>query len=106
MVRASSLPPASSWSQAATYQVLVRKATPVLLSRSYFKKAARRDKLPSRNRLFRIPNNGLERRRCLLLRAGAWRLYRGGQGPGARSEEQTSELQSHSFIPYALFCLK
>ena len=30
-------------------------------------------------------------------------------GPGAekeRSEEHTSELQSHSFIAYAVFCLK
>ena len=25
---------------------------------------------------------------------------------GARSEEHTSELQSHSFISYAVFCLK
>src|ERR1051326_771789 len=27
-------------------------------------------------------------------------------GPFARSEEHTSELQSHSFISYAVFCLK
>ena len=27
-------------------------------------------------------------------------------GEGARSEEHTSELQSHSFISYAVFCLK
>ena len=26
--------------------------------------------------------------------------------PGQRSEEHTSELQSHSFISYAVFCLK
>src|ERR1051326_157987 len=26
--------------------------------------------------------------------------------PGVRSEEHTSELQSHSFISYAVFCLK
>ena len=26
--------------------------------------------------------------------------------PCARSEEHTSELQSHSFISYAVFCLK
>ena len=25
---------------------------------------------------------------------------------GSRSEEHTSELQSHSFISYAVFCLK
>ena len=29
--------------------------------------------------------------------------FRGAQG---RSEEHTSELQSHSFISYAVFCLK
>ena len=27
-------------------------------------------------------------------------------GPPGRSEEHTSELQSHSFISYAVFCLK
>src|ERR1051326_9511391 len=30
----------------------------------------------------------------------------GGQDCGFRSEEHTSELQSHSFISYAVFCLK
>ena len=29
-----------------------------------------------------------------------------GMLPGHRSEEHTSELQSHSFISYAVFCLK
>ena len=35
-------------------------------------------------------------------------LYEGILVPGllARSEEHTSELQSHSFISYAVFCLK
>ena len=28
------------------------------------------------------------------------------KGPDTRSEEHTSELQSHSFISYAVFCLK
>ena len=28
------------------------------------------------------------------------------KGPEYRSEEHTSELQSHSFISYAVFCLK
>ena len=28
------------------------------------------------------------------------------EGDRRRSEEHTSELQSHSFIPYAVFCLK
>src|ERR1051326_8360133 len=34
-------------------------------------------------------------------RVPCWRL-----GWGHRSEEHTSELQSHSFISYAVFCLK
>ena len=29
-----------------------------------------------------------------------------GYPNGSRSEEHTSELQSHSFISYAVFCLK
>src|ERR1051326_4325259 len=33
-------------------------------------------------------------------------LRRQGGGPEFRSEEHTSELQSHSFISYAVFCLK
>src|ERR1051326_9312517 len=32
--------------------------------------------------------------------------HRGGDQPRDRSEEHTSELQSHSFISYAVFCLK
>src|ERR1051326_8356883 len=32
--------------------------------------------------------------------------YQGGQLLKGRSEEHTSELQSHSFISYAVFCLK
>src|ERR1051326_8009472 len=48
-----------------------------------------------------------------LLVRSAW--SRGGEGKGeeavtptnsSRSEEHTSELQSHSFISYAVFCLK
>ena len=33
-------------------------------------------------------------------------LVRGGRVKDLRSEEHTSELQSHSFISYAVFCLK
>src|ERR1051326_9499693 len=36
----------------------------------------------------------------------ARRRVRRPDGPRLRSEEHTSELQSHSFISYAVFCLK
>src|ERR1051326_9307387 len=35
-----------------------------------------------------------------------WSLPGSNRRPPARSEEHTSELQSHSFISYAVFCLK
>src|SRR3546814_8364280 len=39
--------------------------------------------------------------------ARGWpRARRGGDGPAARSEEHTSELQSLMRISYAVFCLK
>ena len=44
-----------------------------------------------------------------LVRAGAWqksRIYTLHDFPTLRSEEHTSELQSHSEISYAVFCLK
>src|ERR1051326_8975987 len=34
------------------------------------------------------------------------RTFHGHTGERKRSEEHTSELQSHSFISYAVFCLK
>src|ERR1051326_9601889 len=37
---------------------------------------------------------------------GVCRDAHGRCGCGQRSEEHTSELQSHSFISYAVFCLK
>src|ERR1051326_9330320 len=53
-----------------------------------------------RDRMIRI----MEDPKALLEemdRAGVWRV-----GLVNRSEEHTSELQSHSFISYAVFCLK
>src|ERR1051326_7891337 len=46
---------------------------------------------------------------CFHDRLAHFRLgneLRQSQGPGYRSEEHTSELQSPSFISYAVFCLK
>ena len=40
-------------------------------------------------------DQGITRRRFLV-----------GTSAAVRSEEHTSELQSHSFISYAVFCLK
>ena len=37
---------------------------------------------------------------------GDWGLGIGDWGLGIRSEEHTSELQSHYSISYAVFCLK
>src|ERR1051326_4367644 len=37
---------------------------------------------------------------------GIGALFSNTTGPSNRSEEHTSELQSHSFISYAVFCLK
>src|ERR1051326_3988335 len=64
---------------------------------------------PPRSTLF--PYTTLFRSRCV---AGRWIVVIGPGGPtsngtcanrcGARSEEHTSELQSHSFISYAVFC--
>src|ERR1051326_9254862 len=40
------------------------------------------------------------------LSIGSWRLEVTWTLAVTRSEEHTSELQSHSFISYAVFCLK
>ena len=48
--------------------------------------------------------HGLGRRG--LRRSDRLRRQRLRHGPRVRSEEHTSELQSHSFISYAVFCLK
>ena len=52
----------------------------------------------------------LDRTLTLSAESGRYRLleYRNAQWYGStfRSEEHTSELQSHSFISYAVFCLK
>ena len=39
-------------------------------------------------------------------RRGLITVSAGNQAQAVRSEEHTSELQSHSFISYAVFCLK
>src|ERR1051326_9269968 len=44
---------------------------------------------------------GLDDRELVLAR-----LFIHAQSEAERSEEHTSELQSHSFISYAVFCLK
>ena len=54
---------------------------------------------------------GLKRKReGKSFGVGKWNGYGGGLEPedngDLRSEEHTSELQSHSFISYAVFCLK
>src|ERR1051326_9296081 len=41
----------------------------------------------------------------MARRSPSWRGST-GRSPNIRSEEHTSELQSHSFISYAVFCLK
>src|ERR1051326_9562807 len=41
---------------------------------------------------------------CRVRRRARWRSW--PCRPRKRSEEHTSELQSHSFISYAVFCLK
>src|ERR1051326_2839103 len=57
------------------------------------------------------PASSLTRRPYpLSLRSGSdwgiWKLRRRTGTLFSRSEEHTSELQSHSFISYAVFCLK
>src|ERR1051326_996391 len=44
--------------------------------------------------------------RAELFQVAAHALHRRFAGIADRSEEHTSELQSHSFISYAVFCLK
>src|ERR1051326_7125104 len=39
------------------------------------------------------------------IKAAQQQLKTAGDYKGSRSEEHTSELQSHSFISYAVFCL-
>ena len=58
----------------------------------------------------------ISRKAHLAERSGIGKVVFDGEGGGAeidgpgaaggRSEEHTSELQSHSFISYAVFCLK
>src|ERR1051326_9423703 len=60
---------------------------------------------PPRSTLF--PYTTLFRSIVAGYPAGSVRCCRRGRPPlRCRSEEHTSELQSHSFISYAVFCLK
>src|ERR1051326_9307241 len=58
---------------------------------------------PPRSTLFPYTTLFRSPRRCGLCRPDAYRKDRSFR---YRSEEHTSELQSHSFISYAVFCLK
>src|ERR1051326_9479661 len=48
---------------------------------------------------YQADNLGYDRVTDIPYPSGGWTIYN-------RSEEHTSELQSHSFISYAVFCLK
>src|SRR5262245_8444103 len=83
MVRAMSLLSISSWSHAAMYQQFLRKPCSAGLALSMTIQPSKRpegNKLLSQDTLFRILNNGLERRGRLLPRDRDRRLHRGGQG--------------------------
>src|ERR1051326_9326615 len=59
---------------------------------------------PPRSTLF--PYTTLFRSHCGNTREASGRAgHRSAHARGSRSEEHTSELQSHSFISYAVFCL-
>src|ERR1051326_8047018 len=59
---------------------------------------------PPRSTLF--PYTTLFRSVPDVKRMRLWEWKERGGGGTNRSEEHTSELQSHSFISYAVFCLK
>src|ERR1051326_2812111 len=97
---APSTPPGARYAVRASRFVFLGRGAPVnplLIALIQNRGADRRDRSPG----------GLAGRRRYIRRGRQWRR----EGPlswfprANRSEEHTSELQSHSFISYAVFCL-